>query len=70
MKEKRMNDFACGMEDARLDVIDGWVPCDEHLTLDYIVSQLRVMCGSSDAYVAGYLSVIYNPTGGKVMPLL
>jgi hypothetical protein len=53
MKEKRMNDFACGMDDARLDVIDGWVPC-----------------GSSDAYVAGYLSVIYNPTGGKVMPLL
>jgi hypothetical protein len=56
-----MNDalgFAGGVNDANLDLADGWLP--DEFTLDSIVSQLRVMMGASDAYIAGYLSVIYK----------
>lgn len=56
-----MNDclgFSGGVNDATLDMADGWVPTE--FSLDSIVSQLRVMVGASDAYIAGYLSVLYK----------
>lgn len=50
--------FAGGVEAAELDLAEGWFPENENL--DSIVNQLRVMAGSSDAFIAGYLSVIYR----------
>ena len=55
-----MNDclgFAGGVNDAKNDLNDGW--CPDSFTIDYIVNQLRVMMGASDAYIAGYLSVVF-----------
>lgn len=54
--------FSGGVADARMDLDGNWIPSDDHLTLDFIVSQLRSMSGASDSYIAGYLSVVYNPT--------
>jgi hypothetical protein len=59
-KEMLMTDFtsyADGFATARDDFENGWV---ESIELDFIVSQLRVMVGASDAYVAGYLSYLYS----------
>jgi hypothetical protein len=50
--------FDGGVEAAELDLAEGWFPENENL--DSIVNQLRVMTGSSDAFIAGYLSVIYR----------
>jgi hypothetical protein len=55
-----MNDclgFAGGVNDAKNDLIDGWVP--ESVSIDFITNELRVMIGASDAYIAGYLSVVF-----------
>ena len=49
--------FADGFATARADFEGGWV---ESIELDFIVSQLRVMVGASDAYIAGYLSYLYG----------
>jgi hypothetical protein len=49
--------FAGGVNDAKNDLNDGW--CPDSFTIDYIVNQLRVMMGASDAYIAGYLSVVF-----------
>ena len=49
--------FADGVATARVDFEGGWV---ESIELDFIVSQLRVMVGASDAYIAGYLSYLYG----------
>ena len=49
--------FADGVATARDDFENGWV---ESIELDFIVSQLRVMVGASDAYIAGYLSYLYG----------
>jgi hypothetical protein len=59
-KEFLMSDFtsfADGFATAREDFEGGWV---ESIELDFIVSQLRVMVGASDAYIAGYLSYLYG----------
>jgi hypothetical protein len=59
-KEVLMSDFssfADGFATAREDFDAGWV---ESIELDFIVSQLRVMVGASDAYIAGYLSYLYG----------
>lgn len=53
-----MTDFETAVFDAKNDFADGWFP--ETFTLDYLVSQLRVMMGASDEYVAGYLSVAFG----------
>ena len=56
-----MNDdlgFIGGVTDATIDLADGWVPAN--YTLDSVVSQLRVNMGSSDQYIAGYLSVLFS----------
>ena len=42
---------------AATDLAEGWV---ESSGFDFIVNQLRVMVGASDAYIAGYLSVIFS----------
>ena len=58
-----MNDdlgYIGGVRDAEQDLAEGYVPSHDHLTLDYIVNQLRVMMGATDDYIAGYLSVIYR----------
>jgi hypothetical protein len=47
--------FNAGVADALSD--DEWFP--SHLTIDYLVNHLRVMIGASDAYIAGYLSVVF-----------
>ena len=55
-----MNDclgFAGGVNDAKNDLADGWVP--ESVSIDFIANELRVMIGASDAYIAGYLSVVF-----------
>jgi hypothetical protein len=55
-----MNDclgFAGGVNDAKNDLTDGWVP--ESVSIDFIANELRVMIGASDAYIAGYLSVVF-----------
>ena len=49
--------FAAGFATARSDFEGGWV---ESIELDFIVSQLRVMVGASDAYIAGYLAYLYG----------
>lgn len=49
--------FADGFATAAADFEGGWV---ESIELDFIVSQLRVMVGASDAYIAGYLSYLYG----------
>lgn len=49
--------FADGFATARADFAGGWV---ESIELDFIVSQLRVMVGASDAYIAGYLAYLYG----------
>lgn len=49
-------DFTTGVTDAKSDLAAGWVP---KFNLDFVVSQLRVMIGASDSYIAGYLSVLY-----------
>jgi hypothetical protein len=50
--------FDGGTEDARLDLLEGWVP--DGITLEGIVAQLRSNLGATDEYIAGYLSVIYQ----------
>ncbi len=52
-----MSDFETGAFDCKNDLADGWVP--EVFSLDFLVHQLRLMMGASDAYIAGYLSTFY-----------
>jgi hypothetical protein len=49
--------FFAGVTDAKNDLVEGWVP--ESVSIDFITNQLRVMVGASDAYIAGYLSVVF-----------
>lgn len=50
--------FESGVDDARSDLAGGWLPAG--FTLDFLVSELRAGVGATDAYIAGYLSVIYR----------
>ena len=50
--------FESGADDARSDISGGWLP--EPFTLDFIVNELRIGVGATDAYLAGYLSVVYG----------
>ena len=57
--------FESGVVDAENDLAGGWVPAGGptetgSVTLDYLVNELRVGVGASDAYIAGYLSVIFG----------
>jgi hypothetical protein len=64
-KEKYMNEniasefvsFEVGVDDAKSDMSGGWLPT---ASLDYIVNELRVGVGATDAYIAGYLSVVFG----------
>jgi hypothetical protein len=49
--------FSAGVNAAKNDLAEGWVP--ESVSIDFIGNQLRVMIGASDAYIAGYLSVVF-----------
>jgi hypothetical protein len=49
--------FSAGVSDATADLTSGWVP--ESVSIDFIANELRVMIGASDAYIAGYLSVVF-----------
>jgi hypothetical protein len=49
--------FSVGVNDAKNDLAEGWVP--ESVSIDSIANQLRVMVGASDAYIAGYSSVVF-----------
>ena len=56
--------FSAGVTDATADLAGGWVPSGgptekSAVTLNYLVNELRVMIGASDAYIAGYLSVVF-----------
>jgi|Laugrespbdmm15sd_2_1035082.scaffolds.fasta_scaffold263298_2 hypothetical protein len=53
-----MNEFKSGVKDAKLDLFEGWVP--RNYDFDALVNHLRIWSGSSDEYIAGYLSVIYS----------
>lgn len=53
-----MCDFENAVIDAEVDLAEGWLP--KNFSLDFIVNELRVTCGASDSYVAGYLSVVYG----------
>jgi hypothetical protein len=61
-----MNDFKNGVADAESDIRGGWLPMGGPTekptfpSLDYIVNELRVGVGASDAYIAGYVSVVYG----------
>jgi len=46
-----------GIDDAKSDMSGGWLPT---ASLDYIVNELRVGVGATDAYIAGYLSVVFG----------
>ena len=50
--------FESGMEDARLDLLDGNIPPD--ITLQGIVAQMKSNIDAEDEYIAGYLSVVYS----------
>jgi hypothetical protein len=52
--------FVSGVSDATADVSGGWCPPVDHLTLDFIVNDLRGRLGCSDSYLAGYLSVVFS----------
>jgi hypothetical protein len=48
--------FSAGVNDAKNDLIEGWVP--DSVSNGFIANQLRVMVGASDDYINGYLSVV------------
>ncbi len=50
--------FKAGVEDAGADIAGGWLPANS--TLDYIVNELRAGVGANDAYIAGYLSIVFG----------
>ena len=51
---------------AQNDIALGAIPCGGpteppcSVSLDYIVNELRLGVGASDAYIAGYLSVVFG----------
>ena len=58
--------FESGVNDAISDFSMGARPCvgpteTGSVTLNYIVSEFRSRLGCSDEYLAGYLSVAFNP---------
>jgi hypothetical protein len=57
--------FSAGVADALSDLAGGWVPSGGPtetgaVTLNYLVNELRVGVGATDAYIAGYLSVLFR----------
>jgi hypothetical protein len=63
-----MTEFDCGVGDARMDIAEGWL--DPTYKLDDLVAHLRIVAGYSDEFIAGYLSVVFNPTGRVGIALL
>ena len=60
-----MTEFETGFFDCKNDLAEGFVPAGGPtetgaVTLDYLVNELRATMGASDAYIAGYLSVIFR----------
>jgi hypothetical protein len=55
---EKLTEFDLGAYDCEADLVAGWL--NTGLTLDYLVNHLRVTAGSSDAYIAGYLSVYFD----------
>jgi hypothetical protein len=60
MNTEKFETYSEGVTAGRFDLTSGWLP--ENFTLDFIVNELRLNVGCSDEYLAGYLSVIFNPT--------
>lgn len=66
MKGNKMSDFNTGVDDAKIDLSEGWVfnggPTERPTAvgLDYIVNELRMTMNASDSYIAGYLSVVFG----------
>lgn len=58
--------FADGFDDAKSDIRGGWLPTSgpseapAPASLEYIVNELKVGVGASDAYIAGYLSAVFG----------
>jgi hypothetical protein len=58
--------FSAGVADATFDLLAGPVfaggPTEkpELASLDFIVNEFRIRLGCSDAYLAGYLSVLFS----------
>ena len=58
--------YESGVDDAKNDIALGAIPCGGpteppcSVSLDYIVNELRLGVGASDAYIAGYLSVVFG----------
>lgn len=50
------NTYEQGVNDARLDLAEGWVP--EFITASSIRNQLQKMVGATEEYIQGYLSVL------------
>jgi hypothetical protein len=63
--ELNFEEFASGVDDARADISGGWLP--ENVTINYLVNELRVAVGATDAYLAGYISVVFNPQNRGVI---
>ena len=63
-----MTEFDCGVGDARMDIAEGWL--DPTYKLDDLVAHLRIVSGYSDEFIAGYLSVVFNPTARVGIALL
>ena len=63
--ELNFESFESGVDDARSDLALGPImaggPTEKSVpaTLDFLVNELRVAVGCSDAYLAGYLSVVF-----------
>ena len=52
------DEFNTGATDAKLDRSEGWL--EEGYGLDQLIAHLRMAGGYSDAYIAGYISVVYG----------
>ena len=64
--------FLTGVADATADLRAGIRPSvgptdSGSVTLNYIISEFRSRLNCSDSYLAGYLSVIYDPQNGGVI---
>lgn len=58
-----MNEFSTflsGVADATVDLRGGWLP--SRLSIDWLCSELRGRLACSDEYLAGYFSVIFDPS--------
>jgi hypothetical protein len=53
-----MTEFESGVSDANDDIENGWFPTTK-VTAEWVAEKFKVESGSSDEYIAGYLSVAF-----------